>query len=256
MDCWLKSIAKSTIVSQGRDKSDNINNKLVSKTQEWLNIWSVNSILNVLFHGRSRVERRCIRAAEIISEQDKSVFDPNPRSICSFYTNNLQSMKILSIVFRIFIDNDPSDPKRFIPHCLIVIVSGTAFSIFSIAFQIIYYKSKRTFMKWTLYVNKLVFDLVTPLLLFPSATFTGISFNLTQEEKSSGFNWLYFFVGILCYPILFIIFYIGVSMTSKSSSLPPLTSSLRNQNDAVNRCPEQLLSHGLKAPSQTNDLSD
>ena len=47
--------------------------KLVSKIQECLNLWSVISIENVLFHERSRVERSLNRATHIFSEQERAL---------------------------------------------------------------------------------------------------------------------------------------------------------------------------------------
>ena len=125
------------------------------------------------------------------------------------------ALKTIPIFLQVFWFANTRNYEQTMTINLIVVVVFSLFTFGWLCFQLYYYAAKRTFIKWTLYVTKIIFDIISPILIMPSATFISVSF-LDLVQNGNTIAWVYLVVGIICIIVVFTIFATGLVLNSKS----------------------------------------
>ena len=121
----------------------------------------------------------------------------------------------IPIFLEVFWFANTRDYQRTMTINLIIVIVFSVFTFGWLCFQLYYYAAKRSFIKWTLYVTKIIFDIVAPVLIMPTATFISVSF-LELAQNGNNIAWAYLVVGVVCIIIVFTIFATGLVLNSKS----------------------------------------
>lgn len=117
---------------------------------------------------------------------------------------------VLQILWFIDINNIPSSMQI----ALIVAIVSSVFSVGWLGFELAYYKVKKSFITWSLWFQKIIFDIVTPICLYPCAAL--VSFAFITLKQGNSLYWLHLIVGAVCYVVLFSITSIAMTLSSRT----------------------------------------
>ena len=144
-----------------------------------------------------------------------------PNSI--FYKGDNENISnALSIIFYLFWFVDPVYHKdqSLIQNFVCVILILVIFVSWSV-FMVFYYNSKKSFFRWSLIVSKILYDIILPIFLVPSAMFFSLSIYQLLRE-STALTWLNTIFGFLTAFVLFLLFKYIFEFESRSVVIPKI----------------------------------
>ena len=118
----------------------------------------------------------------------------------------------------VFWFQDTDDIENSTKYYFIFIALFTAISILILIAQVLIYKARRSFTKWTLYVTSFVISCCPTVLIIPTSAFCGFSF-MELQSTNEGIYWAYLLLGIVCELVLIALFFISTSINAKSAIL-------------------------------------
>ena len=132
---------------------------------------------------------------------------------------------VFSWLYKIFWFIDITDSKSLLLIDFLISLFFTVFTICWISFELLYYHSKRSYIRWTLFFSKFVLESILPLIILPTAAMVGVAFLAIMSENNAT-NWCSFIFGIIFYVILLTVFTINMSLNSRSVVLTRSTFNI------------------------------
>ena len=134
----------------------------------------------------------------------------------NYYTDKTDvGSDILSYLLKILWYSDYVNMDSILLIDLILFLVLTAIIVAWISFQLLYYKSKKTFMKWSLYVSRFMVQVIVPILVYPTAAFVSSSFIYLYDSGDSIY-WVHLIFGVICYAINLVLFRIVLQLNASS----------------------------------------
>ena len=134
-----------------------------------------------------------------------------------YYTSaSASELSALRYFMLIFWFTDINDYVGSILPSFAAVAVVTVLTLLIIIFQLHYYSTRRSFMKWSLYLTKLFLDFVAPILIIPAAGVIATSF-LLVVRNGDGIYWVYLVFGAVFYAILMAIALYSLKLNARSA---------------------------------------
>ncbi|EAY04980.1 Adenylate and Guanylate cyclase catalytic domain containing protein [Trichomonas vaginalis G3] len=122
---------------------------------------------------------------------------------------------VLHWALQIFWFTNINDIDSSLQYQLIIAIVAAILSVGWLGFELFYYKVKKSFITWSLWVQKVIFDIITPICLYPCASLVSFAFK-TLHDTGNNKYWVHLVLGAVCYVVLFAITSIAMTLSSRT----------------------------------------
>jgi len=131
----------------------------------------------------------------------------------------------LAVLSKVFWLLDVNYDLSYLTMMLVIVASLFFLAAGWIIFELVYYSRHHRFMVWTLYVSRLISDVISPLMLHPAAAFTGASFHMLVSTGNKAL-WFYMIIGAMAFTCFRLIDNYAFALACRSAYIVPNTYSM------------------------------